>query len=952
MQIIGRTFLRVTIIALVSAMIGARPACAQSVTGSGVNPGGIASPNWTVGGDLEVGTPSPGLGFLRIEDGGAATNDNGVVGNSASDRGEVTVSGHDGSGNASSWTNNGDLVIGQDGTGMLSITNGGVVSSSSSYIGAGAGGQGDVTVSGRDINGNASIWTATGQLYIGGSGTGTLSISDGGVVNSSWAAIGDSSGGVGTVTVSGHDGNGHASTWNNTNQLYVGNSGEGTLNILNGGVVNSGQGLIGVNAGNNSVTVSGRDTGGNASTWNAANNIYVGFYGNGALSVADGAKVATSAAGGGAASVYIGYGLGSTGSVVVSSSNGSVSSLTTTDRIELGAGGAGEMTVGKGGFANAASDVYLATGTTGSGILHLDGDASGRGVLETGAVIRGDGPSAVLDFNGGILRANRNEANFLDGFASVTVAAGGAWFDTNGYDIAIGTDFSGSSSFDKLGLGQLTLTGDSSGFSGFSTVSAGTLAVNGVLGGNMLVDTSGRLAGTGHVGSLLNTGVIAPGYGGAMGTLTIDGDYTSTGGRLDIATVLGDDNSQTSRLVIDGSTSGLTRINVTNRGGLGAQTVEGIKIVDVTGASNGNFMLDGNYLFQGDPSVIAGAYAYRLYQGGISSPADGDWYLRSALIGADTPLYQPGMPIYEAYGANLQSLNTLPTLQQRVGSRVQLAGVDIDGNGFWGRTEGIHGRFDDARVSTTGMDHRIDTWKIQAGADGTLAEFHNGGSLIAGINVSYGEANSRIKSVFGDGALNSDGYGIGATLTWYDGAGLYADAQAQVGRYSSDLKSELLGILANDNNGRGEAFSVEAGKRLSIDENLGITPQFQVIYSNVRFDRFVDPAGAAVTAVSDNSLVTRWGVAFDYQSTWEGRNIQTYGIANVSYEWLDGARALVAGTPVQHADERLTGEIGLGASVDWQRNIALYGEMLGGAPLGSFGKSYILKGNLGLRMQF
>ena len=945
--------LTTALVTLVSTMAGTRPVCAQSVSGSGVNPGGITSPNWVVGTDLTVSAPSPGTGSLMIEDGGTVTNDSGFVGNGAAEQGEVTVSGQDTIGNASTWTNNGDLTIGQDGKGILSVTGGGVVSSAWGYIGAGAGSQGDVTVSGRGANGNASIWTIAGQFYVGEAGAGTLSILDGGTVSSSVATIGNSGTGTGTVTVSGHDSNGNASTWNNTNQIHIGEDGVGTLNILDGGVVNSGQGLIGANGGANSVTVSGRDINGNASTWNAANNIYVGFYGNGSLSVVDGAQVATSTSGGGAASIYVGHGAGSTGSVVVSSSNGTVSSLSATDRIELGFdGGTGEMTVGKGGFVSIGSAVHLANGAAGSATLHLEGDASGRGILETGAVIKGSGASAVLDLDGGILRANRNEDNFLDGFASVAVAAGGAWFDTNGYDIAIDTDFSGSSRFDKLGLGQLTLTGDSSGFSGASTVSAGTLAVNGILGGSMLVDTSGRLAGTGHVGTVFNTGMIAPGYGGAMGTLTIDGDYTSNGGRLEISTVLGGDNSQTSRLVVDGATSGLTRINVINRGGLGAQTNEGIKIVDVTGASNGNFALDGNYLFQGDPSVIAGAYAYRLYKGGVSSPADGDWYLRSMLVDTGTPLYQPGVPVYEAYGANLQSISTLPTLQQRVGSRFQSAGANIDGNGFWGRTEGTYGRFDDARISTTGMDHRIDTWKIQVGADASLAETHDGGSLIAGLNLSYGEAKSRVNSVFGNGALKTDGYGIGATLTWYDGAGFYADAQAQIGRYSSDLRSELLGMLAHDNGGQAEAFSIEAGKRMSIDENLSITPQFQMIYSNVRFDRFVDPAGTVVTAAGNDSLMTRWGLAFDYQSTWEGGNSRTYGIANVSYEWLDGTQAMVSGTAIQRANERLTGEIGLGASVDWQENIALYGEMLAGTPLGSFGKNYILKGNVGFRMQF
>ncbi|WP_163467927.1 autotransporter outer membrane beta-barrel domain-containing protein, partial [Klebsiella michiganensis] len=84
--------------------------------------------------------------------------------------------------------------------------------------------------------------------------------------------------------------------------------------------------------------------------------------------------------------------------------------------------------------------------------------------------------------------------------------------------------------------------------------------------------------------------------------LTVQGKYVGAGGRLEIATVLGNDSSPTSRLVINGATSGTTRVDVINRGGLGAQTVEGIKIIAVAGASNGNFVLNGNYVFQGAPA--------------------------------------------------------------------------------------------------------------------------------------------------------------------------------------------------------------------------------------------------------------------------------------------------------------------------------------------------------------
>ncbi len=80
-----------------------------------------------------------------------------------------------------------------------------------------------------------------------------------------------------------------------------------------------------------------------------------------------------------------------------------------------------------------------------------------------------------------------------------------------------------------------------------------------------------------------------------MGTLTIDGDYSGTAGLLDITTQLGDDNSPTNRLVITGNSSGNSKVSISNRGGLGAQTINGIKIIDVGGQSDGSFALNGDY---------------------------------------------------------------------------------------------------------------------------------------------------------------------------------------------------------------------------------------------------------------------------------------------------------------------------------------------------------------------
>ncbi|WZB68407.1 hypothetical protein WJ971_14960 [Achromobacter xylosoxidans] len=303
----------------------------------------------------------------------------------------------------------GDLTVGESAAGTLTISNGGSVRNDWAFIGYVNGGDGTLTVTGVDGSGKASSWTSLSPVYIGADpgSTGTLRILDGGVAQSYSGTLGSSAGSVGTAIVSGPK-----STWNlnAANAFIIGADGKGTLHIDNGGAVRSGQGMIGWNTGGEgNVTVSGR-----ASAWNPFNNIYVGFDGTGELLVQDGATVHTEASTspGAPASIYIGQNAGGIGTVTVSSTTGDISTLSATDRINVGWAGTGALTVAKGGLAIAARDTWVAIDGTSTGTLNLTGDASGRGVLETGSVIKGAG-NVTVNLDGGILRANRDEGDFL-----------------------------------------------------------------------------------------------------------------------------------------------------------------------------------------------------------------------------------------------------------------------------------------------------------------------------------------------------------------------------------------------------------------------------------------------------------------------------------------------------------------------------------------------------------
>lgn len=428
----------------------------------------------------------------------------------------------------SHWHVGNDLVVGDAATGTLLIDAGATVDNAWAYVGNMPGGNGTLTVQGKDSSGKASTWSSSGPVYIGvepGS-NGTLNILDGATVtNSELVIISRDNGSTGTAIVSGP-----GSTWESARpeSFRIGGGGSGTLQINHGGTVRSGQGILGYDAGSDGrVTVSGP-----GSTLDSLNNIFVGFGGTGVLEVLDGATVSTMQTGGGAASIYLGFYNNGQGTVTVSGSNGNTATLSATDTLNVGVNGSGTMNIEKGGLVNIRRNVYIARESSGNGTLHLNGDATGRGVLETGSVIAGAG-TANLDLNGGILRANRDEGNFLNGFAGLNVGTEGAWFDTNSHTIGISTAFTGTSTLNKLGAGTLILTGDSSTFTGNTEVSAGTLQMDGILGGPLNVSSGARLTGIGQVGVTTNSGVIAPGHSNSLGTLTIAGNYTQQGGGAD-----------------------------------------------------------------------------------------------------------------------------------------------------------------------------------------------------------------------------------------------------------------------------------------------------------------------------------------------------------------------------------------------------------------------------------
>jgi outer membrane autotransporter protein len=488
---------------VLSLSIGTAPAQQIIDNGELVRVPGDRPNPWDLIGELHIG--ETGAGTLLIENGGQVSNTIGRIGIDATGEGTVAVTG-----SGSTWTNSNSLYVGEAGSGSLTIANGGSVSSSVvSEIGALAGSSGTVTVTG-----SGSTWTNHGTLFVGSLGNGIVTVENGGsAVVGDETVIGVAAGSSGTVTV-----RGAGSQLTVGSALTVGNGGESTLTIADGGSAVVGDGTI-IGSGNGSSgTVTVRGAG---SQLTAGASLWVGNVGEGTLTIADGGSVISGTG-------NVGY--GSNSAVTVSGAN---SSWTNTDVLNVGmvATGHGHLTIENGGIVTSPITRLATNG--GQGTLILRGTNGARGVLETGYVFD-QSNGASLIFDGGILRATGTIADFLPGFADgeVVINGGGAFIDTNGFDIGFATGLQGAGGLTKVGNGTLTLSG-ANAQTGGTTINAGvlTFGVGGTLGA--ATSTTTVIGGTLDFSGTTQTQGMLVQSGGTVRSGTMNaGTYQLTGGTL------------------------------------------------------------------------------------------------------------------------------------------------------------------------------------------------------------------------------------------------------------------------------------------------------------------------------------------------------------------------------------------------------------------------------------
>lgn len=642
---------------------------------SGVGKDGVA--NKITVGDINTGS----IAYFTIQGGGTLTSTSGVIGNLAGSYGSVDVGGPP-SPFISKWTNSGPLVIGNAGAGGLFIGNG-EVKNTDGTIGALAGSSGSVS-----LNGPTALWTNSGNLTVGDAGTGELTVLNGGTVSNVGGAIGSLAGSTGTVTI---DGTG--STWTN-GILRVGDVGTGTLNITNRGTVHDLVGAVAVSdpASNGHVTVDGA-----GSSWVNDGGTLIGVAGTGRLDIRNGGKVDTGLTVPGANAI-VGSAAGSSGLAFVEDA---------------------------GSTWNVVND--LVVGSYGSGSLVID---RGANVSVGGTLILADkaGATGSLDIGGGMEPGTLNAANVQFG-----AGVGRVLFNHTGTNYNFDAAISGLGTLNQW-KGVTHLTADSSGFTGQTHITGGTLLVDGKLGtGAVDVQSGGTLGGKGSIGGTVtvNAGGILSGVQGQ--TLTMH------------------------NLTLDGGAN----VNVTLNSPMGAALFHVV---------NG-LTLDGTLNITSGGAFGPGVYSLTTYGGALTNngldigttpfgSTAGDFGVQTSVVGQ----------------VNLIS-NVLPNLAFWDGDAAGNANNNLvdGGTGAW---TAASTNWTDMNGSTNGVLHPQPTFAIFQGAAGTVTvdasagpisvtgmQFATDGYQVTGDPITLADPNSIIR--VGDGSAAGANYKatIGSVLT-------------------------------------------------------------------------------------------------------------------------------------------------------------------------------------------
>lgn len=754
----------------------------------------------------------------------------------------------------------------------------------------------------------------------------------------------------------------------NTGAVRIGTgTGNGALQILNGGTLNSGALNLGLDVGSiGNLLISGAGT-----ALTSSSGMTAGVTGESAVAISGGAT---------AAMTYLvaGQALGSKGTITVSDTG---TLLTTSLGIAIGQNGEGGLLVHNGALLE-ASQISIGQASSGVGTIAVSGSGSTLAALGN-LVVGEDGSGTLTVWDGGIaasaatiqiaqhatstgtinigsaLGQTARAAGTLSATGPIQFGAGNGTLNFNHTDTAYSLirQIQGNGTINHVS-GATTLTADSQGFTGTTNVTGGKLIIVDKLGGTLNVSGSGSVGGTGRLGTIAvgAGGTVAP--GNSIGTVLATNVTFNAGSFYDVEV----DSAGQSDLIIANTATlngGTVRVSASPDYLVG----NSYNIIHASMGLTGTFTnattnlafitpllsYDGQnafvMLFQSSNFVVA---AETPNQQAVAKALD-TLATNNPVVQSMLTLTVPGarQALDNLSGEAHASVRSVLLEKSRLPREAAFDRLAHDEEGMWALVEASHVSLaSDGNAAAVG----VGGFDLAAGADAYLGEW------LAGLLVHGGTAGLSIPDRSTTGTINTIGLGAYAGTEWGATAldlGLDMALHGISTQRTFDMGRRFSATLT----GNSGATTAQAFGRLSHDFVLPafvLRPYGEGAYVATTSGGFTEAGGPAALNVAKGvsaALFTTLGLDIERELVLEDGSTLSFGgglgwrrafadAPKSTHAFASGDNFAVAGAPL--ATDALVLEAGLG----WETVKEMQLDLNYDGILSNAGQSHVFKATL------
>ena len=246
--------------------------------------------------------------------------------------------------------------------------------------------------------------------------------------------------------------------------------------------------------------------------------------------------------------------------------------------------------------------------------------------------------------------------------------------------------------------------------------------------------------------------------------------------------------------------------------------------------------------------------------------------------------------------------------------------------------------------STVNANYDAGRFAVEAGVNIPLFE-----NLDIWASMHHVTGSADVDSPVNGGDIDVTGAGLSLDAYWSGEDDYYATGRLSLTDYDIDLSSNTIGRLKSNGDANGQSVHVEAGRRMTLNENSHWTPRAWLGHTRISVDQFTDAVDSRVSFPDTDRLTGGLGVMVESVRTEYGGELLLRGSLDFEQKLGDSKTvALVSGERLSAEPEK--GSALLSLSGTWNKGSFTYSaELSARQDLHSGGEDYSGVIHVGMR---